>query len=238
MNSSPASITIQLNNEGAEFLNNSQYGKAVSSFTVALAKVKTMLVQDMEDDSESATPDHPPHAPASASGCSVPAGKSCATSLQADAMYLLDPSRRSIFCNPIVLTDRNERPTLELYNRYSFAIIFNLALAHHLSGMDSTELRDTKLRKALRLYEFAYSIQMQEDVQLQLVYTFGMVNNLGHIQETLGDQEKAQQCYQHLLSTLMYVMESGEGNYEGQWDIFLHNITHLILRQSPMAAAA
>ena len=131
-----------------------------------------------------------------------------------------------------------EKPTVEVYNKYSFAILFNLALAHHLAGMECPESRKGKLRKALRLYEFAYSIQVQEDIQLQIKYTLGMVNNLGHIQELLGDHQKAHQCFQHLLSTLMYVLEGGEANEDGKWDIFLHNVSHLILRESALAAAA
>ena len=238
--SSPAAIASKISNGGVELLKRAKYGEAISSFTSALAKVKEMLVAD-EDEDISSDEQHQQCAEDSTvfSRASFPSSMS---SLETrEMMMLVDPNQRSIFCQPIILrAGKDERPTLKLYNRFSFAIMFNLALAHHLSWMESPGAsRLGKLRKALRLYEYAYSIQMQEDVQLQITYTLGMVNNLGHIQEHLGEVQKAHQCFQHLLSTLMYVIEGGEeGSEEGQWDVFFHNITHLVLRETALAAAA
>lgn len=242
--SSPAAIAIQINNEGVELLKKSQYGPAISSFSIALAKVKEMLVTD-EDETQASTQDESAsiresstsHSPGSTSSsdCTLSRTKSISSS---EKMIALDPNHRSIFCHPITLSEKCEKNSRDAFNKYSFAMMFNVALAHHLGGLECTKSREAKLRKALRLYEFAYSIHMQADVQLQITYALGMVNNLGHIQEALGEQQKAQKCFQQLLSTLMYALESGEGNCKGEWDIFLHNITHLVLRNTDMAAAA
>ena len=249
--SSPAAVASKINNGGVEFLKRASYGEAISSFTTALSKVKQMLIADDEEDEIATTTSNeqqqqPQQQQSQCVGDSTDmSGDTFPPSMSSlesrEMLMMVDPNQRSIFCKPIILrAAKDERPTLKLYNRYSIAIMFNLALAHHLSGMETSEVsRIGKLRKALRLYEYAYSIQMQEDVQLQITYTLGMVNNLGHIQEHLGEVQKAQQCFQHLLSTLMYVIESGEeGSDEGQWDVFFHNITHLVLRESALAAAA
>jgi tetratricopeptide (TPR) repeat protein len=235
--SSPAAIASRMNNGGVALMKRANYSEAIASYTAALAKVKQMLIEDENDEDSSDVADEQ----SGGSSDSIAfAQDDFPTGAESDSKELMmsDPNSRSIFCRPILLRNRNEKACVELYNKFSFAIMFNLALAHHLSGMKCTESKRGKLRKALRLYEFAYSIQMQEDVQLQITYTLGMVNNLGHIQELLGEEQKAQQCFQHLLSTLMYVMESGEESNEGQWDVFLHNVTHLVLRETSMAAAA
>ena len=244
MSSSCAFSAVKICNKGVEFLKEAKYAESISTFTVALANVKQMLLEVDEEDESHLSPSlgQPPADlcfPSDVSSeCCGSAAAESVSSLRSQDMILLDPSFRTIFCHPITLPMKQEKPTVEVYNKYSFAILFNLALAHHLAGMECPESRKGKLRKALRLYEFAYSIQVQEDIQLQIKYTLGMVNNLGHIQELLGDHQKAHQCFQHLLSTLMYVLEGGEANEDGKWDIFLHNVSHLILRESALAAAA
>lgn len=244
-----AAIAIQMNNEGVELLKKSQYGPAISSFAIALANFKEMLVTD-DDETQSSTQDESTIReswPGQSSYFTCTSSSDCTLSphttksiSSSEEMIVLDPNHRSIiFCRPIILSKKYDKNSMGAFNKYSFAIIFNIALAHHLGGMNCIKSRAAKLRKALRLYEFAYSIHMQDNAQLQITYTLGMVNNLGHIRETLGEQQKAQQCFQQLLSTLMYVMqESGEKSCKGEWDIFLHNITHLVLRNTAMATAA
>ena len=243
---SAAQVAVILNNKGVDHLDQSRFGPAIASFTAALTNVKTMLV---EDDGDSAM--YPPAAdethsmdvePASelagSSADTLPPSLKGACSVTPN-MIQFDSCRRTVFSTPISIQNDGSS-TLEAYNRFSFGIMFNLALAHHLGGLNChDQTREAKLQKALRLYEFAYSIQMQEDLSLQLVYTLGMMNNLGHIQDALGDKEKSQQCYQHLLSTLMFVMEGQDsGCCSEEMELFLNNVTHLVLRETDLAPAA
>jgi hypothetical protein len=239
-----AIIAIQMNNEGVKLLKKSQYGPAISLFRIALANVKEMIVLNDEDEAQSSTQDESAIRESSSgqssystssSGCTLSHTMSISSSVD---MIALDPDDRSIiFCHPITLSKKCEGNSSKgAYNKFSFAILFNIALAYHLGGIECTKSKEAKLRKALRLYECASS--MRKNVHLQITYTLAIVNNVGHIQESLGEQQKAQQSFQQLLSTLMCVMESGEENCRGEWDIFLHNITHIVLRNNAMAAAA
>jgi tetratricopeptide (TPR) repeat protein len=241
---SPSTIAIKLNNAGVELLKGSNYKDATASFTAALTKIQELLVDEDVlmccEETQDATIDNDSDQNMVLDSESEFTKTHClsfALPLESGESILSDPNHRSIFCQPILLSSKQATSSVEACNMASFAIMFNLAMTYHLNGMESVATRQGKLRKALRLYEFAYSVQMQESIQLQITYTLGMVNNLGHIHEILGDNQKAQQCFQHLLSTLMYMTESG-ANFGCQWDIFYHNVTQLVLREPAFAAAA
>ena len=126
----------------------------------------------------------------------------------------------------------------------SLMIIFNLALAHHLMGIDSQQLQQQQqqspsneedmdgklLKKALQLYELAYQLHVDEqqlaaaaaactppsplDPQTQQQQRMGMLrftmivsNNLGEIHRVSHNTVKHRMCLQHLLSTIMYMVD-------------------------------
>jgi hypothetical protein len=114
----------------------------------------------------------------------------------------------------------------------SLIIIFNLALSHHMIGVKYHETR--YLKKAMQLYELAYQLHVDEQ-QAQILlensghktneqdpaikmdptaermgilrFTMIVSNNLGEIHRVVHNHVKHTMCLQHLLSTIMYVVD-------------------------------
>ena len=119
--------------------------------------------------------------------------------------------------------------------------MFNLALAHHLRALTSSERHEPRsksllLEKSSRLYGLAYQILMNESIDCGILFMMVIVNNLAQIHKALGHQEVANGYFQHLLSSLVYMTEYGFNDLEAI-ECFLRSISHLILRSSAAAAA-
>lgn len=96
-------------------------------------------------------------------------------------------------------------------------ILFNLALAHHLKAMSMDDLQRCKkvLDQSLKLYELTYQLHIDsEESGGSLRFTMIIANNLGQIHKLAGNDEKHQMCLQHLLSAIMYMVDS----YGHRWD--------------------
>jgi hypothetical protein len=127
----------------------------------------------------------------------------------------------------------------------SVAVTFNLALAHHLaaSNLSQSNKRDRLLNKATKLYELAHNLHSCGDLD-SISFTLACVNNLGVIHDDLRDHETAEKCFWHLLSTLMFVVDSRDTrdneasavNGNGL-DGFLRNATERLIEHSTAAAA-
>lgn len=109
----------------------------------------------------------------------------------------------------------------------SCIVVFNLALAHHLSS---------SLIEAVQLYELSFNIQLQEQLDDNVFYTLAVVNNLGLVHRLLRDEEASGKCFQHVLATLMLLTECGQANM-GQLDGFFCNVACLISEPSAASAA-
>jgi tetratricopeptide (TPR) repeat protein len=121
----------------------------------------------------------------------------------------------------------------------SVMIMFNLALAHHLSGLDEgCEHSHSQLQKAVKLYEYAYNMQRDEHLVNNTFFTMATLNNLGQIYQTMKASDIAEKFFQQLLSTLMFVVDcrEGRGKFSGL-EGFFQNTTHLVLHLGPAKAA-
>ena len=114
-----------------------------------------------------------------------------------------------IFLNPIKV--EGKLPKNKLRKSLSLIALFNLAICNHRNGI-LRNMDRTFLQKALQMYELAYAIQMQEGIDMTLTPTMIIMSNVGHIHKILGNNENSMQCFQHLLSTIMFLVEAGEGN--------------------------
>lgn len=94
----------------------------------------------------------------------------------------------------------------------SSVIIYNLALAQQLScSSPDTRRNPAKLIKAARLYDLAFNMQRNdENLGDNVCFTLAIVNNLGVVYRELGDLEAARKCFEHVLSTLMLVLDCGK----------------------------
>jgi tetratricopeptide (TPR) repeat protein len=121
----------------------------------------------------------------------------------------------------------------------SVITMFNLALAHHLSGLDEGfEHSHSQIQKAVKLYEYAYNMQRDEGLVNNTFFTMATLNNLGHIYQTTKASDIAEKFFQQLLSTLMFVVDcrEGGGKFSGL-EGFFQNTSHLVLHLGPAKAA-
>jgi hypothetical protein len=219
---SPDVIATQSINLGVELYENGRLQEAVVAFADALALTKNVQFwgDDMEDDNDAcgSNNDGPfqPHF-----------GKT-------EKWVTTTSDSLSIFLNPIKIL--GELPKHKLRKSFSLICMFNLAICHHRSAI-ARNMDVNSLRKALQMYEIAYAIQMQEGIDMTLTPTMIIMSNVGHIHKILGNKDNSMQCFQHLLSTIMFLVEAGEREHIFEFDGFFENILKTIYANAPAAAA-
>ncbi|KAG7352734.1 hypothetical protein IV203_008782 [Nitzschia inconspicua] len=112
----------------------------------------------------------------------------------------------------------------------SCIVIFNLAIAYHLRG------DRTSLTKSLKLYELSFNLQKDQQFENNILFTLAIVNNLGLVHRKLNDEQSASKCFDHILSTLMYLTDCGQAS-EHHLDGFFHNVTGVVSQPTVAAAA-
>ncbi|KAL3904710.1 MAG: hypothetical protein SGARI_004802 [Bacillariaceae sp.] len=122
-------------------------------------------------------------------------------------------------------------------------LIFNIALCHHLIALNTAETNQRhslkRLKGALKLYELGFHMHSKKGVEgMSMNYALALINNCAHIWETLGSTSKAQRFYNHMLSSLMMMIDGGEAEKVDQLEGYLLNASRVILGQEVLAAAA
>lgn len=140
----------------------------------------------------------------------------------------------SIFLNPIRVPEK--LPNTKVSKTFTLIAMFNLAICNHRTAM-IRNMDSSYLQTALQLYELAYAIQMQEGIDMTLTPTMIIMSNVGHIHKILGNDDNALLCFQHLLSTLMFLVEAGERERVWEFDGFFNNVLKTVYSNSPAAAA-
>ena len=145
----------------------------------------------------------------------------------------------------------------------SLIILYNLALAHHLKAITMNDCgsdRNMKvLEQSLKLYELTYQLHCENNGEDQkqskslchpegcngqrvavASIRFAMIisNNLGQIHRVAGNSEKHLMCLQHLLSTIMYTVDSNLMILDSsEMDGFYHNVLALMISDHSARAA-
>ena len=201
-----------------------KYGDAIAIFTDGLTIVKEALALSPPPQEESC---------------------SCAFSRIQDYQFVeietptflyedLSASKSSyIFCSPVSITEAS--PNISAL-KVSVILIFNLALSHHLFAVERQ--CPGEFLKAQRLYELVHQIQKQEDLELCVLHNMALANNLGHVHQSLNNAQKSRMCFEHLLATLMYFVEGGDGDKVEHLQGFFRNAAPLILGDISLAPAA
>jgi tetratricopeptide (TPR) repeat protein len=84
------------------------------------------------------------------------------------------------------------------------------------------------LGQALNYYEIAYRILMSEQ-RVLVSQAMVILNNIGHIHRLMGQEEKAKRCFQRLLTTMVYLQQTGDWHQISHWNSFLTNVIDLIV---------
>jgi tetratricopeptide (TPR) repeat protein len=251
---------VEWNNAGASQVVSGLYADAVTSFTKSLKLVKAALanhVVNMQQDSCAQSP-HQRNTSAQATASQRPAvimvqervPGACSDLMIPYVLHGESNVLNGLFVSPLFLSDSNIYDEYEPTVEASVAIVYNLALATHLSALcvdcsehsvpvvssEQTSAVST-LEQAVALYELAYTVQMNEEAELSVEYGMAILNNLGHIHRLLGDEEKASKCFRHLLSTIVFLQSCGDFSNCCETETFVRNVTYLILKETSAAAA-
>jgi tetratricopeptide (TPR) repeat protein len=221
---------IDMNNEAALLTENGLYKEALKTLDVALSKLQKSLSND-DGDLEMAFVPHSavreqPQKPISHFDDDA--------EMDGDFIYR-SPIRSNGNGNSNSTSSEEEEVDLDV----SIIILFNMALANHLRAIEGKNGVNTqRLRKALKLYEFSFLMQMRGSGQLNMTQVLALVNNCGQIYKQLNLERKASKFFQHLLSTIMTMVEIGEAQEVEQMDGFLWTASQLILVDPALAPAA
>ena len=126
-----------------------------------------------------------------------------------------------------------------------------MALAHHLSALDTPKESDIAFRrglaKALQLYQVAYELQVEvtqrQSSNISPRFIMIMANNLSQIHDSVNNQAKSNMCLDLLLSTMVLWLDSPEalqlsdGDEKETIDGFFRNATRIILEKKCASAA-
>jgi tetratricopeptide (TPR) repeat protein len=237
MNPSTAIAVSNFNNVGVNLIESGLYDEAIIEFSKGLTLVKKILALQGDDDQADEAETSAEPASQSPSYHFHKMQEPMATNKCGDQEEFLS-DETFIFRAPLYIQSRvTDHTSFTYYVESSFMLLYNLALTHHLSSLSGDNTQKS-LRKALALYELAYTIQMTEDIQLTVLQTMAIANNLGQIHAALDDAEKSRQCFQHLLSSIMFMNDCGERDSVDQMDGFIANVMPLILMGSTAPAAA
>ncbi len=118
------------------------------------------------------------------------------------------------------------------------AIVFNLALAHHLTGVENS-CNPVLLQTAVKLYERALALAQTEDYigDDSVLFHLAIMNNLGQLYKGLKRNMLAGKCFHQLLSMLMYLLDCSEDDTPS-YERFFSNVSHLIFPSGSVAAPA
>lgn len=111
------------------------------------------------------------------------------------------------------------------------AITFNLAIAYHHASRHCNSIialqgnsQEQLMRQALRLYQYTFRLQRTQASSSQSPFFYmACINNIGTLFHELGENIQSEECFNHLLSLLMYMnMNAGGGGAgRGGEDVFV-----------------
>jgi hypothetical protein len=233
-----ASHAVALNLTGVLAMDASDYGTAIESFSRGLGALKRVIT--MQPDSAHGT--QPPSSCCPMTRVPESLLENCFSFSEAATATRRKEKGGFVFRCPIAVAIASPRVMRchRFHVMLSFALLYNLGLAHHLSALEEEEElpSDAQLQKALSLYELAFSVHVNEDVNLSVLQTMVIANNLGQVYGSVGASDKALQCCSHLLSLILYASGMCERDRPESLDDFVGNVMHLFLKDSGSNAPA
>lgn len=211
---------VETNNHAVAMLEKSDFEPAISTFARALNLARMLMTKNSSSDAKKKRP-----AAISFDECMERSRASnnekCLRQEDgSQSYYMYKTAMRVRFCDL--------PPTRESHVFMAVALVFNAALAYQLAGdqLLQEDLPNTIfVRKAIKLYRLAYNIYHEETIGASPYFCMAIVNNLGLLYQESQCGDKAEKCFRHLLSTLMFLVDCHENmeNFEG----YFENTAHL-----------
>jgi hypothetical protein len=241
----PAAV-VEINNQAALEIENGSYQTAAGMLSSALSTMRDFVLENI--DSSQADNEEVVATSSDQSLCfflssevaSTPSPlrhRICGTNLE---IARGDEHLRFVFREPIRISSK-AAISMKSFEILSYAMIYNFALLHHLQASDNSV--SSGLQRAVSLYEYAQKLLVSSELNIGLLHTLAIANNLGHAHHYLNHEPTAKLCFQRLLEGIMYATESGDaGKALGRRDLpaldgFFRNVMPLIA-EFPAAPAA
>jgi tetratricopeptide (TPR) repeat protein len=235
--------SLELNNDGARMICKGEYGRAISTFSKALGILQELLAAE---NNCSSLPDAATGSDSSACSYYASSMGESISFIGAESSNVIeegmsdhedDESSHFVFQRPIVMALDFELCGSRTPAKLTAIMIFNFALSHHLSAMKHNT-NCSQLHIALRLYENAYLIQQNEQVEICALYDLALWNNLGQVLNATEHISKARQCFEKLLCSLLFLLEYCDDDEKRNLQCFLRSASSCILGNANIAAPA
>jgi tetratricopeptide (TPR) repeat protein len=254
----PHLLAQKLNNRGALCIETGRYERAIATLTKALRLCKRVASDETcrcrfcgLDECMSMNQSVPPHRSLTRQDAGSSFYGDCDSSRRMPRRSQEETSSSEdfecrggyIYRNPIHVSPHSMQEGHSMGATLSLIVIFNLALAHHLAAVQNS-MCQRRLQKALQLYKLAYQLyqlyqleeQPMQEVNL-LHFTMIFANNLGEVHRTVNNRSEHMMFLQHLLSTIMYLVDCHIPAESIELDGFFRNTSQLILQKRCASAA-
>jgi tetratricopeptide (TPR) repeat protein len=151
-----------------------------------------------------------------------------------------------VYRDPILILSNASASSHDL--AIPIVITFNLGLTYYLLGttMDHTVDRLVLLRSSMRLYQYSFRLQRSLGrASRSPRYFMATINNAGIVYSNLGETRNADQCFQQLLTLLMYMntkrfaSNNNSATVSGYEALFFQNTCRVLnIYQTPCAGTA
>lgn len=217
-----------INNSAALHLQDGKYKLAISELTEALVLLsKRLRKEEVQNDSSfegvilSPKPilgfamgrDEQEGLLAKPDNAAVLVSKCFTPSIKDETQANASPVENFVFRSPMYIQNAGELlPTTCTIEVISYAVIYNIALAWHLSALmpgNDAASRTAKLKKALSLYEQTNKLLENGNITTYPLPYMAVLCNTGVIYKFFNEAVKATTCQDLLLSTMMFCIERG-----------------------------
>jgi tetratricopeptide (TPR) repeat protein len=214
---------IEANNQGVFLLLSDQYDDAITFFISALKHVNENIERGAVEHLNDVSTMHD-----LAVYFVIQEGKGLSVPVDAEKEVF-------VFTNPILVSDEINRMNYNFSSKLSIVAMYNLALSYHLCAIQKQSLQH--IEKALSYYQLAYKILIDES-HVVVSQAMAIINNIGQIHRLLRNDAGAKDCFEYLLSTMLFVQQIGESDRIQNWESFLSNVMDFIVDNPKPAAAA
>ena len=250
----------KLNNEAAFCIQNKDYQRSIKLLQEATKQIRVFMASSNPHDTQNS---HHPTCAITSNGanmchfllaesksdlaCCFLDDKSSSSRSSTPIDYDTEASSRfTMFASPIMIDHVESLFEPYAFERVSYVLVYNLALAHHGMAIQCStnnndnnddsascssslplpaakthrEAQHTMQQKALALYKSSHAllVRASDGWDVSILHSLAILSNLGHLYHTMGSQDKSELCYQNLLSTICCIVDSRAGTAPGSPD--------------------